>query len=213
MVFEIKDGHINQRLMITMAQTDYDNQRTVLNHLLRTIPVTHGMVDRGGPGMGIAEELFKRFGDKATPIDFTNAGKDNWAKTLKKNMERKNVTIIPDRDQESQLHSIQRTYSTSNNVVYVVTSRVVKIGKKVVPHHADKFWTLAMGVWLGEQLINLNYSTPKLTTNVERKAKGASVQMAKKNFSVPRNRQLTNTRVGRSYYRNIMSKTGSMRNE
>lgn len=148
-VFEVKNGNFNQRLMLTMPNTAFDDMRSVINNVMRCKLITGGLMDQGGNGREIAEAMEKRYGaSRITPVWFTAESKDLWATNMKKCMERKKITLIPDRDQEQQLHSIQRKATGSKHMIYEITSSHSSIGGGVkIKHHADKFWTAAMCIW------------------------------------------------------------------
>jgi phage FluMu gp28-like protein len=158
-VLEVKDGRHYQRLMITMRQIPFELQKKVLGYLLSTLPIYRGYVDKGGPGRDLAEFCEESYGeDRCTGIWFDNQKKELWALNLKKTMERSNIVLIPDRDQESQLHSIQRRVTTAKHMIYEITDNKSNVGGgKVVRHHADKFWSLALANWAGIGMV-LSYS-------------------------------------------------------
>jgi phage FluMu gp28-like protein len=153
-VFEVVGGRYLQRLMLTMRGIRFENQRAVIKAVFEQLPIKRGIFDRGGIGMDLHEWAEKRFGPtRAQGVDFDNLLKNEWATTLKRNMQGRKVTIVPDRDQDRQLHSIRRVANGQGKFTFEVEEDEVDSGGgKKVTHHADKFWTVAMGVWLCEEM-------------------------------------------------------------
>lgn len=151
-IFTVEGRNIRQRAMITLPNTKFEDQRTVAKRICYDLPVTRGLIDRGGIGMQIAEELEGTFGMAAQGIQFDAGLKNMWAIKLKMAMQHSKVTLIPDRDQEAQLHSIKRVISSDKVIKYEIEDDSMEDGTgKNRKHHADKFWAVAMAVYLGVQ--------------------------------------------------------------
>jgi len=154
-IWEATKDRANQRLMVTMPQVEFDLQVAVLRKAYDEIPsIRQGMIDKGGIGAQLAEQMSKRYGhDRACPVQFDNPKKERWALGTKRAMERKSVTLIPDRDQDSQFHSIRRRASSAKNMIYELETTTSSIGGgQKVKHHGDKFWTAAMGIYMCDKL-------------------------------------------------------------
>jgi phage FluMu gp28-like protein len=153
-VWEYHKGFYRQRLLITMPQIKFEHQKTVIKRLLEDVPhITRGMMDKGGPGRQLAEEIPALYGeDRAQPVWFDNEKKDIWATTLKGKMEQGKVTLIPDKDQDNQLHSMKRVASAAKNFIYKLETTSTSLGGgKKITHHGDKFWVDAMACYLCSQ--------------------------------------------------------------
>lgn len=188
-VWEIDGGQYKQRLIITMPQTSFDNQEAVINQLMIRLPIVRGMMDKGGNGRQLAERMCNKWGeDRCMGVWFDAPRKETWALCLKRNMERRKVTLIPDRDQEQQLHSIQRKSSTAKNMIYIMEESTSTVGGgRKIKHHADKFWVCAMACYICEVLetnsqgFSVEVDEPKATVEAHRQvqAKGfGSVRLA-----------------------------------
>ncbi len=130
------------RLMISLANVEFDDQEAVVKKAIDVLPVTKLLIDKNGIGMQLAENMEKVTG-KAEGVDFTNATKELWAVELKVRMQRAQVPIPLIRDLSYQIHSIKKKYTAAKNAVFDT-----KANEK---HHADKFWMLALAVWASGQ--------------------------------------------------------------
>ncbi len=130
------------RLMISLANVEFDDQEAVVKKAVDALPLTSLLIDQNGLGMQLAENMKKVTG-KAEGIDFTNANKEVWAVELKVRMQRGQVPLPLNRDLSYQIHSIKRKYTAAKNAVFDT-----KANEK---HHADKFWMLALAVWASGQ--------------------------------------------------------------
>lgn len=130
------------RLMISLANTEFDDQKAVVLKALETLPVIKLLIDRNGLGMQLAEDVSRASG-KAEGVDFTNAAKELWAVELKVKMQRGKAPIPLDRDLSYQVHSIKKKYTAAKNAVFDIKANEA--------HHADKFWMLALAMWASGQ--------------------------------------------------------------
>lgn len=153
----LPEGVRKQRLMITMRKVSFDLQKVVVKYLLDTLPIVRGFVDKGSVGRDIAEYVANNWGEvRGNPVWFTADKKEIWAIDLKKSMERKLITLIPDRDQERQLHSVTRRVTSAKNMVYeVVEDSYTTVSGKKVQHHADKFWSVALSSYAASTMTNV----------------------------------------------------------
>jgi phage FluMu gp28-like protein len=124
------------RLALTMDNTEFDDQQSVVASVMANLPVKKLLIDQTGIGRNLAENAAKKFGQKVEGVDFTNATKQFWAGNTKMLMQQRKAPIPIDREMAYQIHSIKKLITPSKNVVFD-TDRNEK-------HHADKFWALAL---------------------------------------------------------------------
>lgn len=126
------------RLAITLDNCDFDNQFDTIAYAMKRLPIALMFIDRNGLGMSLAEKAEKTFPSKVQGVDFTNATKSLWASDAKMLVQQHKTPLPVDRDIAYQIHSIKKTITPSKNVVFD-TERNEK-------HHADKFWSWALGL-------------------------------------------------------------------
>src|SRR5215208_4393744 len=119
------------RLALTMDNTEFDDQQSVVANVMANLPVKKLLIDQTGIGRNLAENATKKFGQKVEGVDFTNATKQFWAGNTKMIMQQRKAPIPIDRELAYQIHSIKKLFTPSKNVVFD-TDRNEK-------HHADKF--------------------------------------------------------------------------
>jgi phage FluMu gp28-like protein len=124
------------RLALTMDNTEFDDQLSVVTNVMANLPVKKLLIDQTGIGRNIAENAAKKYPSKIEGVDFTNATKQLWAGNTKMVMQQRKAPIPIDRELAYQIHSIKKLITPSKNVVFD-TDRNEK-------HHADKFWALAL---------------------------------------------------------------------
>jgi phage FluMu gp28-like protein len=124
------------RLALTMDNTEFDDQQSVVMNVMANLPVKKLLIDQTGIGRNLAENASKKFPTKIEGVDFTNATKALWAGNTKMVMQQRKAPIPIDRELAYQIHSIKKIITPSKNVVFD-TERNEK-------HHADKFWALAL---------------------------------------------------------------------
>lgn len=183
-VFQLQGGQRKQRLMITLPQTTFDDQKMVIRSLIEDLPILRGMIDKGGIGEDIAEWSTTTYGTRAQGVSFTDDLKEMWANQLKLDMERRKIVILPDRDQDAQLHSISRKVTDKATFKYEVleTSSVLGTGQRI-KHHADKFWAMALSNWSAHS-VERSYSGTHFTSE-PMKAREASAEVSKKGYRMP----------------------------
>jgi len=130
-------GQMPMRMMVSLAQVEYDDQQRCFEQLITRLPFFQVLVDRNGIGSQLAENL-ERTG-RAQGVNFTNETKRLWAVEAKLQAERTNVPMPALRDLGYQIHSIKKTVTAAKNIVFD-TERNEK-------HHADKFWAWALAIW------------------------------------------------------------------
>ena len=131
------------RLGISLSKVEFEKQRAVFDKALRVLPISLMLIDQNGLGMQLSEQLHATHGDRAQGVDFTNASKALWAGEAKVQMQRGAVPIPIDRDLSYQIHSIKKMITPAKNVVFDTSANE--------KHHADKFWSLALGLWAARE--------------------------------------------------------------
>lgn len=124
------------RLALTMDNTEFDDQMSVVMTVMAQLPIKKLLIDQTGIGRNIAENAAKRYPTKIEGVDFTNSTKALWAGNTKMLFQQRKAPIPIDREMAYQIHSIKKNITPSKNVVFD-TERNEK-------HHADKFWALAL---------------------------------------------------------------------
>lgn len=126
------------RAMITLDNCEFDDQLEVIRYAMDNLPIVSLLIDRNGLGMNLAENAEKRYPGKATGVDFTNATKSVWATDAKMLCQQHKTPLPIDREISYQIHSVKKMITPAKNVVYD-SDRNEK-------HHADKFWSWALGL-------------------------------------------------------------------
>ena len=141
-------GQLPFRLGITLDRVEFDDQNTVADRLLEKLPISLMLIDQTGIGMQLAENLHRRWDERAQGVFFTNDSKTLWAVESKLRFQRGDVPIPMDRDFAYQVHSIKRKITLAKNIVFDADASE--------KHHADQFWAHALACWAGkEQFVTL----------------------------------------------------------
>lgn len=127
------------RLGISLSNVEFDDQRAIIDKIMECLPVVQFLIDRNGLGNQLAEQVNKRFGDRAQGVDFTNPSKELWSVEYKLQMQRGNSPIPLDRELSYQIHSIKKMVTAAKNNVFDT--------KRNQKHHADKYWAHVLAVW------------------------------------------------------------------
>ena len=183
-VYEERGGVAYERLLLTMRNIPFPKQRAVIAHLFERLPIKRGLFDKNGIGMELHEWAFKHFGPlKAEGADFNQVQKNDWAVTLKMQMESAKVWLLPCKDQQQQLHSVQKIPGTGGAFQFVVEDQTSTMGGgRKVHHHADKFWVNAMAVWLCHEMRGMVGRPAGTTTGQGGGAKEVRDQTATRGF-------------------------------
>ena len=126
------------RLMVTLDNMRFDEQKDVLSYALDTLPIARLLIDRNGLGMNLAENLEAAYPGKVEGVNFTQPQKVLWATDVKMLLTQRRAPLPVDKDLAYQIHSIKRLVSAAKNLIFD-TARNEK-------HHADKFWALALAL-------------------------------------------------------------------
>ncbi len=131
------------RLGISLDRVEFDDQQAVVERVLNALPVRTLLIDRNGIGMQMAENLNKRYGERAQGVGFSLESKQLWAVEAKLRFQRGEVPIPLDRDLAAQIHSIRRMVTAAKNSVFDTQANE--------KHHADQFWALALAIWAAKE--------------------------------------------------------------
>lgn len=142
-VEQVGEKRFRVRLMMTMDQTEFSQQRAELAILLNTRrDISRLCIDETGMGMDMAEFMVQSFPGRVEAISFTNAVKQDLANGLKIALQDRRLQIPADRGLMTQIHSVKKFVTVAGNI------RLDTDGDE--KHHADKFWALALAVHAGE---------------------------------------------------------------
>ena len=131
-------GNYPLRLAVTLDNTAFDDQLSVLSLALRRLPIACFYIDQNGIGRNLAENLERDHPGKAHGATFTNATKALWATDAKMLIQQHKPIIPANRDLAYQIHSIKRRLTPSKNMVFDVEASE--------KHHADKWWAWALSL-------------------------------------------------------------------
>lgn len=141
------------RRLEILQNMPFREQFTIIDHLAgyaRRIAV-----DETGLGMQLAEELQKRWGEiKVKRVYFTAKTKEEMAERLKVRFQDKTIRIFKDNDLREDLHSVKRTVTEAGNFRYEGSSD---------GGHADRFWAIALAVYVSEDTKESFYIPPYFT--------------------------------------------------
>ncbi len=136
------------RLAITLNNTSFELQEEVLRKIMRFIPLVGGLIDKNGIGMQLAEKMETGWPQLMQGAQFSQPSKVMWATNAKMVFQKGLVRLPTEREIGNQIHSIKRIVTASNNVVYD-TARNEK-------HHADKWWALALALYVAVNAGNMS---------------------------------------------------------
>lgn len=144
-VFEERDGRLTERYRCTFEKKSFEIQAEELDALMH-LPNSRGLaIDATGMGEQIAEEREKRWGSRVHSVKFTSPIKNTMATNLKKLMEMGKVLFIAGKEENFQMHSVRRAYTSSENIIYEVDKE--EGSEYTRKHHADIFWARALGLY------------------------------------------------------------------
>lgn len=147
---------IEERFSLTLsspAELDFENQESILDKLFALPGVVAGYIDENGLGMQLAENMVKRWGSRAKAQPLSRTSKPAMATTMRMLMECGDFLFYPTVDNRSQLHSVKKVVTASQNVIYDVD--------KNEKHHADKFWAYALASFAFKE--GASGSVPQIT--------------------------------------------------
>ena len=146
-------------MIISMHKKSFDEQKLILSQALEKLPIGRMAIDETGLGMNLAEDMMKYYPHIIEPVNFagrvdtdakkrldksnkklTVAVKERLATLVKIGLERRSISLYRERDLIDQIHSIKREVTPMGNIRYAV--------EKNEQHHADKFWALALALFV-----------------------------------------------------------------
>jgi phage FluMu gp28-like protein len=126
------------RMLREMRGVPFSLQRDYLYSLIEGHPIRRCCIDASGIGAQLAEEASKRFGPRVEAVTFTSAAKEDLAITVRRHFEDRTIRIPADARLREDLHSVQRSYTTSGNARFDAS--------RSGGSHADRFWALALSL-------------------------------------------------------------------
>jgi len=162
-ILEQLGDKLYMRMLVTMHNMSFPAQREVIASALEKLPIAKMAIDETGMGMNLAEDMSIFYPHTIVPVNFsgrveteakekksgdkdkkaTVAIKERLATLVKIALERRDITLYRDRDLIDQIHSIKRDVTELGNVRYSV--------EKNEEHHADKFWALALAIFVSRR--------------------------------------------------------------
>lgn len=129
------------RLSIGMNKMPFPGKRELLSYIMKTLPITRGLIDgtTGGMGTEFAEWAKGLWGQRAETFIFTNTTKQIISSGLKARMQ-SGKFVMPNvpkfRKLENQLLKVKKFVSPSGNVMFDV--------ERNKQFHGDCYWSTAM---------------------------------------------------------------------
>jgi phage FluMu gp28-like protein len=134
---QLPNGKKRSVAEIEMINTKFRIQKDNMRKILRGLPVVRGMIDRGGIGQDICEELQEEFGEtRLEGLQFDVASKEMLAIGVRTGLENREFLLHNDKKFQRQVHSIKRTALAGG--VFRYDSQRDEDG------HADSFWAWAL---------------------------------------------------------------------
>lgn len=138
-------GHNLQRgtktlwLRVSLKKTGFDAQQDVLERFLTSLPVHRLEIDGSGLGMDLAERLEKKYPKQVEKCVFTNEFKEVLANGAWLSFNRLEFRLPPDKDLQSQIHSIKKTVTSGKHARFD--------NDRSDGTHADAWWALALATY------------------------------------------------------------------
>lgn len=123
--------------MKSWQKTPFTVQKERLERLLQQPQTQLLVIDKGGIGMNLHEDLAFAYPSMVRGVSFAPAVKERLAKKMRIAFEEKKIRIPNDPSLVAQILSIKRTANRSNTFSYNAESD---------EHHGDKFWALALAL-------------------------------------------------------------------
>jgi len=133
------------RLFKTFRHVKYRDQKAYLQYMLDKIPRLKMMIDAGGSGANLAEDL-EDYSWRVEGIEFSNRWKEEVCSDFRIRLENQTMAIPDRKDVKNQIHSIKRKVTEHGKFVFDA--------EKNKHHHGDIFWGIAMASSLGEKPIH-----------------------------------------------------------
>ncbi len=136
-VFEEINGRQRCRMLKSYDRVPFETQQHELRALLTIAPMGRLSIDQTGMGIQMAETLSSEFPGVVVPEMFTNSSKEIWCNDFKIGLQQRAIELPRDRSLIAQIHSIQRSVTTSSRLTFEAKDSTEK-------GHADKFWSCAL---------------------------------------------------------------------
>jgi phage FluMu gp28-like protein len=131
-----EEGHLTIHRTFE-TQSDYEQQVIEMDELIHKIKPTRVTVDATGVGAVIAERLVAKHGGIIEPVVFTNARKETWATSFKRDLQLHNVSYPRKRELLNEIHSIERKKTEAGNYTF----------KAREGQHDDYFWSAMLSLY------------------------------------------------------------------
>lgn len=123
--------------ILSWQKTPFRTQKERLTEILSRRTTQICVIDKGGIGMNLHEDLAYLFPSKVRGVSFAPAVKERLAKKMKIAFEEKKIRIPNDPSLVSHILSIKRSANRTS---------VFSYGSEDSEHHGDKFWALALAL-------------------------------------------------------------------
>ena len=127
----------------TLERLPFAEQREIISSRLSRAAVRGCAVDATGIGAQLAEELRAKFGSRVTPVQFTNAVKNDLFQCLHRAMEEARLVLPADRELREDINAMHRKISTGGNIQFTAPRRP--------DGHSDRACALALAVDCAEK--------------------------------------------------------------
>lgn len=142
-----------ERWSKTLQSRPLPEQTTYLKSLLNENIISKLIIDEGGLGKHMSQELQSQYPGVVFGLDFATGGvskKETVVKNLKARMEKKTIALESNRTTIEQIYSIKRVIGPNGNISYQADER-----KR---HHADKAISICLASIAGTPAINISHA-------------------------------------------------------
>jgi phage FluMu gp28-like protein len=137
---EERDGKSEVRAILELTQLPFPVQEQLLSKAIEITDPLAARIDKNGMGEHLAENLSAKYKSKVEPVAFTNQSKAMMATGMKALFEKQGIKIPAYKTLENHIHSISRTLTGANNLVYEADAS---------DHHGDLWWALCLAKYRG----------------------------------------------------------------
>ena len=137
---ELNNGTKEVRAILGLDHIDFETQLFVCRLFLDVVQPHAFRIDKGGLGEMLAETLANQYPGIVEPHQFSSSSKGIMAQQLKRRFQNKTIRIPAWQKLISHIHSIKKTVTASNNLVYEADAS---------DHHGDYYWALALTEYRG----------------------------------------------------------------
>jgi len=135
-LLQLVSGTLMCFAVLVLDNVRFEDQKTLLKQISPI--VQSGCIDATGLGANLAENMHDH-DFKWAEVTMSAPAKATLAVDLRQQFQDETIIIPPDRDLQRDIHSVRRTVTAANNIVFDA-ERDSELG------HADRFWALALAV-------------------------------------------------------------------